>query len=756
MKRFLLLILPVLILVAAGFTAFGMIQGSFEEQKLMDDLARKASAVAESAQLSVLHILQANDLQTANTLVESFQKRERMQGCIIYNRKGKAIAVTKRLAGWENVERNYLKEVLEEGEIKSGIEKFRDYTVYRYILPVKNEKGRILGAVEVAYDTSYVFKLISEFWKRISIFLIVLVVMTTLALVLLQRRIFIMPVLRLTDWFKKYQKGEIDENHPIKEKDEFGSLISEVEQVALSLRIARKAVKEVAARRIKKEDLWTEGKLKNLVRVKLGENAFFIVSNREPYMHVKDDDGRIKCIQPAGGVVTAIDPLMKACGGTWIAHGAGNADRSFVNTKDKLGVPPGDNRYILKRVWLSKEEEQGYYYGFSNEGLWPLCHMTHTRPVFREQDWEMYKKVNARFAESILEELPVTAAFVFIQDYHFMLVPKIIKEKRPDATVAMFWHIPWPNPEVFAICPFYKDILDGMLGCDLVGFHVQYHCNNFLDTINRLTESRVDAEKFSVTRGGKETFVKAFPISVDPANYGSKDAAKYGAQAEMLVKEHKLEGKTVAVGVDRIDYTKGILERINGIDLFLERNPAQKGKFVFIQIGAPSRTHIKSYHDLTGEIDESIDKINWKYGDLEWKPVIYIKRHLSLEEIIPYYKLAGICIVSSLHDGMNLVAKEYIAAKDDLLGTLLLSSFTGAARELTDAVSINPYSASEFAEAIKNAVEMPDAEKKRRMESMRAIIGENNVYKWAGNIINEITSLKIAGPQNEKQNEKPA
>lgn len=742
MKRFLLLILPVLILVVAGFTLFGMIQGSFEEQKLMDDLTRKAKAVAESAQISVMHILQSDDLQTANSLVETFQKRERMQGCIIYNKKGKAIAVTKRLAGWELVERDYLKEVLEQGETRSGIEKFREYTVYRYILPIKNEKGKILGAVEVAYDTSYVLNLVAEFWRRISLFLIVLVIMTSLVLILLQKQIFIMPVLRLTDWFKKYQKGEINENHPIKDKDEFASLISEVEQVALSLRVASKAVKEVAVSRLKKEDLWTDSKLKNLMHAKLGESAFIMVSNREPFMHVKDDTGRISCIQPAGGVVTAIDPLMRACGGTWVAHGAGNADRNFVNTKDKLGIPPDDIRYILKRIWLSKQEEQGYYYGFSNEGLWPLCHMTHTRPIFRETDWEMYKKVNQKFADSILEELPVKSPFIFIQDYHFTLLPKMIKEKRPDATIAMFWHIPWPNPEVFAICPYYKEILEGMLGCDLVGFHVQYHCNNFLDTVNRLTESRIDAERFSVIRGGSETLVKAFPISVDPDNYGAKHPEEYRLQAETVKKELKLDGKIVGVGVDRIDYTKGIIERINGIDLFLEKNPGQKGKFVFVQIGAPSRTHIKSYHDLISDLDARVDQINWKYGDEEWKPVIYLKRHLSLQEIIPYYMLADMCIVSSLHDGMNLVAKEYISAKEDLNGVLILSTFTGAARELTDAVLINPYSAMEFAAAIKTAVEMPAEEKKRRMENMLNIVKENNIYKWAGSIITDIASLR--------------
>jgi trehalose 6-phosphate synthase len=530
--------------------------------------------------------------------------------------------------------------------------------------------------------------------------------------------------------------------HTIKD-GELGKLASEVEQVALNLRIARKVVSDEATVRIQKEDLWTEGRLKDLVRAKLGENAFIVVSNREPYMHVLNEQtGLTQCIRPAGGVVTAIDPILRACGGTWIAHGAGNADRKFVNSRNKLGVPPNDNRYILKRVWLSKEEEQGYYYGFANEGLWPLCHITHIRPIFRESDWQMYQQVNQKFADSVLEELPAKNPFVFTQDYHFTLLAKMIKEKRPDATVALFWHIPWPNPEVFAICPYHVQILDGMLACDLIGFHVQNHCNNFLDTANRLLESRIDTEKFTVVRSGKTTFVKAFPISIDSYMQSPKKPNEDKEQIDRIRKEFSLENKIVGVGVERIDYTKGIKERILAIDRFLEKYPEYKHKFVFIQLDAPSRTHIKSYHDLMAEIDELVEKKNWKYSDGDWKPIIYLERHFSPEEIKPYYELADLCIVSSLHDGMNLVAKEYVAWKSDLNGALVLSSFTGAARELTGAVHINPYSIEEFADAIKYAIEMPAEEKQKRMQEMRNVVKENNVYRWAANIISELTGLK--------------
>ncbi|MBN1526429.1 MAG: trehalose-6-phosphate synthase [Candidatus Omnitrophica bacterium] len=607
-----------------------------------------------------------------------------------------------------------------------------------------DDEGNVIGLAEIIYDTSYVFKQLTELWQRLSIALIILVVLIIAIALFVQWRFFVAPVDRLTEWFKRFQKGETDDKHPITEKGELGKLASEVEQVALGLRVARKAASEEASLRIQREDLWTEAKLKDLVRAKLGENALVVVSNREPYMHVLDEAlGTVKCVRPASGVVTALDPIMRACGGIWVAHGSGNADRKVVNSKNKLGVPPEDNRYIMKRVWLSKEEENGYYYGFSNEGLWPLCHITHTRPIFRESDWQMYKKVNQKFADSIVEELPAKEPFVFIQDYHFTLLPRMIKEKRPDATIALFWHIPWPNPEVFSICPYQQLILDGMLGCDLIGFHVQYHCNNFLDTANRLLECRVDTEKFSIVRFGKETFIRSFPISVD---FGIENADRQKERKAMdrIRREYELDGKIIALGVDRIDYTKGIAERIMAVDRFLEKYPEYRNKFVFIQLGAPSRTHIKRYHDLMAEIDELVEKVNWKYMEGEWKPIIYVKRHLSPEDIKPFYKMADTCIVSSLHDGMNLVAKEYVSAKNDLNGSLILSRFTGAARELTDAVQINPYAIEEFAESIKYALEMPPEERARRMENMRKSVAENNIYRWAGAMITELTALKKA------------
>lgn len=738
MKKILIFALPILIIVTIVFGVFGVFQVRYQEERFMDDLERKAKNVAESMEFGARQIFQRNDAKTAQQLADKFQKRERLQGCVFYTPDGKILAITERISEFKRSDKKFLTGIIAGKSPFFRIEKNGENALYSYYLPILDDKEDTVGMLEVAYDTSYVSKALGEQWRRISITLLILVTVMMIVIVLLQRQIFILPVRRLTEWFQQFQKGEISENFAFTEAGDLGRLASEAEQVALKLRVARKSASRQAEERITKEDLWTESKLKDLVKAKLGENSLFLVSNREPYMHVSNEvTGRTQCIRPASGVVTALDPIMKACGGLWLAHGGGPADRKFVNSKDKLGVPPEDIHYILKRLWLSKAEEDGYYYGFSNEGLWPLCHITHTRPLFRETDWQTYKMVNQKFADSILEELPAKNPYIFIQDYHFTLLPKMIKEKRPDATIALFWHIPWPNPEVFSICPYQKEILDGMLGCDLIGFHVQYHCNNFLDTVNRMLEARVDTEKFSVVRANKETLIRAFPISVSaPPPHKPPEALA------PLREEFGLEDKIVLVSVERMDYTKGIVERVNAIDRFFEKYPEYKTKVVFVQLAAPSRTHIKRYHDLMSEIDAAIERVNWKHSDALWKPIVYLKKHFSIDDIEPFYQLADICIVSSLHDGMNLVAKEYIMAKSDLKGALILSEFTGAARELTDAVLINPYSTEEFADAIRFAVDMPEEEKTKRMDVMRRQVSENNVYRWAGSIISELTSLK--------------
>jgi alpha,alpha-trehalose-phosphate synthase [UDP-forming] len=744
MKRPILFVLPILILVSVGFASFGLVQARFLEERLVDEVKRKARSVAESMEISVKQVLINRDVRAAARIAERFEARERLQGCVIYDYKGEVLAVTKRFAKWNEKKELKPDRIIGDRAPQGGLQKFGEFSVYSYILPITDDYGEALGAVEVIHDTSFVFTRLTEVWKRTSVILVALLSLILVVSILTHRKLFVLPISRLTEWFQHFQRGETDDGHPIEKSGELGKLADEVEQVALSLRVARKSIIDEAQERVHSEELWTEGKLRDLVRARLEENTLFVVSNREPYIHsLEEATGEVKCMWPASGVVTALDPVLRACGGMWVAHGSGTADRRFVNSKDKLGVPPGDERYILKRVWLTKEEEEGYYYGFSNEGLWPLCHNTHTRPLFRESDWKMYRKANQKFADALIGELPAKNPFVFIQDYHFALLAGMIKEKRPDARIALFWHIPWPNPESFCICPYQREILKGMLGCDLIGFHTQYHCNNFLETVGRVLEARVDAEKFSVIRSGKETYVKPFPIGVDGSIFGSVLEGD-PARKERLKKEFSLDGRRVIVGVDRIDYTKGLEERFRAFERLLEKHPEFRKKVTFVQVGAPSRTHIKRYHDLMGEIDELVERINWKYSDGDWKPIIYQKRQFSPEEIKPLYMLADACIVSSLHDGMNLVAKEFISAQNDLSGMLILSRFTGAACELSDAIQINPYAIEEFAEGIRSALEMPAEERAVRVAAMRRLVTQNNVYGWAANIITELTAMRTA------------
>ena len=481
---------------------------------------------------------------------------------------------------------------------------------------------------------------------------------------------------------------------------------------------------------------WTKQQLVNTVRERLGDAKLVVVANREPYIHSYEGE-EIRCVRPASGLTTALDPVMRACGGVWVAHGGGSADRATVDRFDRVAVPPADPLYTLRRVWLSKAEERGYYYGFSNEALWPLCHVAYTRPRFDSRHWQHYQRVNQKFADAVLEEVGDEPAAVFIQDYHFALLPRMLKDRREDLVVAQFWHIPWPNREVFRVCPWREEILDGLLGNDLLSFQVQYHCNNFLDTVDRAIEARVDMDRFSVTRNGRTTLVRPQPISIDPDAVQALLPPAIEGMEYNLRKKYGLRDRKLLIAVDRVDYTKGIPERFAAVDRLLERYPDMKGRFSLMQIGAPSRVHIDDYRRLNEQLDAMAEEINWRHGQDFWRPIIFINEHYGPERIVPLYRIAAGCVVSSLHDGMNLVAKEFIAARDDEQGVLVLSQFTGAARELSDALLINPYGVDEFADALRAALTMSPEEQQLRMRRMREQVVENNVYRWAGELLAE-------------------
>ena len=483
--------------------------------------------------------------------------------------------------------------------------------------------------------------------------------------------------------------------------------------------------------------------LQALVHSKLKEYPFIVVSNREPYIHSWVGE-EIKCRRPASGVTMALDPVMQACGGTWIAHGSGDADPDVADEEGRISVPTEAPRYMLKRVWLSKSEEAAYYDGFSNQALWPLCHIVYVKPIFRQKDWDTYKEVNRRFADAVYAEVREKGAFVFVQDYHLALVPKMIKERCPNVIAAQFWHIPWPNYEAFRICPWQEEILDGLLANDLIGFHTLYDCTNFLETVDRTLECRIEREKHAIVRGGHSTHVQAFPISVDFAEISARAGREEVAtEMDRLRREYNLRQEFIGIGIDRLDYTKGIVERFKAIDLFLSRNPRYEGRLTFVQAGEPSRTHVEEYKKLNEEIDEVVEEINWRRWRSRWKPILYLREHFTPFTLSALQRLANFCIVSSLHDGMNLVAKEFVSSRVDADGVLILSRFTGAARELTDSLLVNPYSVDDIAKAIKVAVNMSRKEQRTRMSSLRAVVQENNIYSWAGDIISQIAKFQF-------------
>lgn len=484
--------------------------------------------------------------------------------------------------------------------------------------------------------------------------------------------------------------------------------------------------------------MWSKEDLRQLVQREIGDYRLIVVSNRQPYIH-ELIEGELSYTVPAGGLTTALDPLMQESGGTWIAHGGGEGDWSAVDEKNKINVPPDDPAYTLRLLRLTEEEERGYYHGFSNGALWPLCHNAYTEPVFNAGDWETYKLVNQEFADHVLDEIDGRPATVFTQDYHLALLPRLLREAAQDIITGQFWHIPWPSPEIFGICPWQNELLDGLLGNDLLGFHIDDHCDNFISTAQRALGSSVDYEHNLVSHRGRDTLVRPFPISVDFEQICS-DARGQDVTEEMerLSGELGLGDMVVGLGIDRIDYTKGIPHRFRAIDRFLEKYPEYIGKVVFVQAGVMSRTDVDAYQHLSEHIEKLLAEINGRFGRPGWQPIIYMPTDLPNVSLLALRRLARFFVVSSLHDGMNLVAKEYVASRFDEDGVLILSPFTGAAHELTDALIVNPYATEHFADAFRDAVEMPREERRARMVRMRAIVQENNIYKWAAKLLMEL------------------
>jgi alpha,alpha-trehalose-phosphate synthase [UDP-forming] len=715
-----------------------------EKRTLRRDLERRADVLGESLVSNVERSLERNSGRDLERIVQRFGNREHLIGIAVYDLDKKLIAATPELQSRLATAPPLLGQAIDKDDGASAFLRLENAQVEMYAVPVHKD-DKVVGGLLIVHDAGYIRDQNLKTWRESFLRILLQVLVISVVTLLIVRWSIAGPIARAAQWMRALRMGRLSFPQEIPDLDVFRPLAREVKTFAQSLSQARSAAQTEARLRDAGESLWTPERLAIHIQGRLEEGKLIVVSNREPYMHVHNGKS-VECIVPASGLVTALEPILRACSGTWVAHGSGDADREMVDRHDRLRVPPEDPNYTLRRVWLTKEEEQGYYYGFANEGLWPLCHIAHTRPIFRASDWQSYFEANQKFADAVVEEIAdCQRPVVLVQDYHFALLPRLIKMQRPDARVAIFWHIPWPNPEAFGICPWRRELLEGLLGADLIGFHTQSHCNNFLETVDRTLESRIDWEHFTASRLDHHTMVRPFPISVDLTNglHAVEDHDSSYAERTALFKSLGIEATLMGVGVDRIDYTKGILERFLAIERFLEKWPVYRGQFTFVQIGAPSRTHIKRYHDFLGEVELEAERINWRFQTGKWKPILFLKRQHSHEEIDKYYRAADLCLVTSLHDGMNLVAKEFVAARSDERGVLILSQFTGAARELRDALLVNPYDIDETAEAMRRALEMEPEEKELRMQRMRRTVRENNVYRWAANLVTELCELRL-------------
>jgi alpha,alpha-trehalose-phosphate synthase [UDP-forming] len=757
--------LRLILVLVACVTAVSVASTYFEvlarKHFLREDLERRSIWMGVSLQPYLEQTLASGNTSGLPAMLDLSKARTGVLGLAVFNAQSRLLASTGPTDLVQALPYPLIVKSFRKGSEEGAFGHVGNVQWLKVVFPLHNG-NQLAGALVLVADAGYIRSQSYDLWRRSFWRIVALVVLIVGVTFVMVRWFLTRPMTRVAERLRRLRTGHADEpvGKGANEFSMFTPLAREVETLTESLHAARAAAEAEARLRLSGENLWTADRLAVHMRERNGSSRIFVVSNREPYMHVRK--GReIECVVPPSGLVTAIEPVLRACDGVWVASGSGNADGATVDEFDRLRVPPDDPRYTLRRVWLSEEEESRYYDGFANEGLWPLCHIAHTRPIFRPADWECYQRVNERFAAALLEEMEGSVEpIVFVQDYHFALLPGLVKAARPDARVAIFWHIPWPNPEAFGICPWQAELLDGLLGADLIGFHIPLHCNNFLSTVDRVFEARTDREHMSVSRHGHMTTVRPYPVSVafdgasDASGLSSLDTidgeSKKASARRELLREFGIRAESLAVGVDRLDYTKGIVERLLALEHLIEEHPWHWERLTLVQIAAPSRTRIPAYEELHRRVVAEVERINQRLQTPRWRPIILIERQCDHSEVDRWYRAANLCLVTSLHDGMNLVAKEFVAARDDEDGVLILSKFTGAAVELRDALLVNPYDTAGVAEAMHRGLEMDRPERRERMQHMRRHVMEHNIYRWAANVLGALREIRLentTGPE---------
>ena len=707
-----------LLTVAAAYLVDRTTRGWFER-----DLALRTDLALSGARRALVADIVRKDLRGLRALLADIARDERILAVAVCTPESKVMAATPEFP--EPFSCGAVGAHVSGGQLWRTTGELPGGDVHVSAVPL-NEDGKALGFVVLVHDLSFVARReTSTRWFLLLAFgvLAALAAGVTLLSVRLSWR----------SWSDSLRRLALGDGGT--QRRQFVPLVKDLREL-----MDRLAAEELAELR---GGTWTPERLKLTLRRHLSGERLVVVANREPYIHDRAPDGSIRVLHPASGLVSALEPVMRACSGVWIAHGAGSADRDTADASGHLRVPPGEESYLVRRIWLTPEEEKGYYYGFANEGLWPLCHVSHTRPTFRIEDWQHYQQVNEKFTRAVLEEVDTDDPVILVQDYHFALAPRLIRERLPRATILTFWHIPWPNAEQISICPWHNELIHGLLGSSILGFHTRFHCNNFMEAADRFVESRLDREDLAVVQGQRRTLVRDYPISVQWPHQWAQSAPPVGDCRTAVRAELGLPADVqLGVGIDRLDYTKGIEERLRAVERLLEREPSLQGKFSFLQVASPSRTLIERYARLNDDVERLAERINRRFGKDGWSPVILKRRHTEPVDVFRYYRAADVCYISSLHDGMNLVAKEFVAARDDEQGVLVLSEFTGAAREMTEAMIVNPYDIEEASAALLAALRMPPAEQRVRMRAMRALIQEFNVYRWAGRMLLDASRLR--------------
>lgn len=717
-------------LLAFGLTFFQVQQERFA---LSADLQYRTRILAESLNESIEPAYANYATNTLNRITTSFAGRERLVGVSIYDTAGNSVIrpddIPEELDFGRLIERAIATDQ-PNGEFVSQ----NGRSFYMHAYPLQRDSA-IAGAFVLVQDASYIdVSLQGKWWNNLMGVLAYLLVFS-LAIAAIVRWVIFKPLTTLVESIRSARsgRGAVSETH---HNMFFRPLASEIGKLTSSLREARTAASEEARMRLEKLDTpWTAERLKEFVKARLKKRSIIVVSNRGSHMPKKTKNG-VDYVPVAGGMTTALTSIMEACGGIWFACGK-EAEADIAGENGKLQMPPDEPKYLLKQVLLSDEDARGHY-AFSAEAMYPLCLITHTRPTFKKEDWMVYSRVNGKFAEEILREIAnIPDPLILINDYHFALLPRMLKKSRPDARVGLFWHVPWPNEESFSICPWRKEIVQGMLGADVIGFNTQQFCNYFMDTVSKEIESLIDWEQFSVSRDGHATLVKPFPVSISFTN----GVHEGGVPDRAILEKLRIRTKYVGIGVDRLDYTKGIPERLKALEVFFENNAKFRGQFTFLQIAAPHREHIEAYRRYRDTIVSEVERINEKFGTDEWKPIVLELTQYSHATLKSLYQLANVCLVTSLHDSMNLVAKEYVAERHNEDGVLILSRFAGASRDLNGALLINPYSAEETGEAVHRALTMSLTEQHRRMKTMRDSVKDYNIYRWGAELIRSLSSF---------------